>query len=128
DAIAENSKCRTDVGPRSAGTIDSRPAHGGMKRKEIERTTRNRRSVWTVATRPYKGAHFATFPPKLIEPCILAGCPVGGTVLDPFGGSGTTGEVAKQNGRDSILIELNPAYVTLAEKRTAQRGLFACQP
>jgi len=81
------------------------------------RETRNRRDVWTVATQPYKGAHFATFPPKLIEPCILAGCPVGGTVLDPFGGSGTTGMVANQHGRNAILCELNPAYVELAKKR-----------
>lgn len=84
--------------------------------------TRNKRSVWTVCTQPYKGAHFATFPPKLISPMILAGCPVGGTVLDPFGGSGTTGEVAAGNGRDAILIELNPAYVKLEHDRC---GLFA---
>ena len=84
---------------------------------------RNKRSVWTVATQPYKGAHFATFPPKLISPMILAGCPVGGTVLDPFGGSGTTGEVAERYGRNSILIELNPAYIELQKQRTAQMGL-----
>ncbi len=88
--------------------------------------TRNRRDVWTVPTAPYSGAHFATFPPALIRPCILAGCPQGGTVLDPFGGSGTTAEVAEEEGRNSVVIELNPAYVTLAEKRTAQQGLF-CQ-
>jgi DNA modification methylase len=68
--------------------------------------TRNKRSVWTVNTKPYKGAHFATFPSDLIRPCILAGCPKDGTVLDPFGGSGTTGEVAVSEGRKSILIEL----------------------
>jgi DNA modification methylase len=84
---------------------------------------RNKRSVWTVATQPYKEAHFATFPPKLISPMILAGCPVGGTVLDPFGGSGTTGEVAEALGRNSILIELNPAYIELQKQRTAQMGL-----
>jgi len=88
---------------------------------------RNKRSVWTVTTQPYKGAHFATFPPALIRPCILAGCPVTGTVLDPFGGSGTTGEVAEEEGRNSILIELNPEYVKLAKKRTAQMGLFTTQ-
>jgi site-specific DNA-methyltransferase (adenine-specific) len=86
--------------------------------------TRNRRSVWTVATRPYAEAHFATFPPDLIRPCILAGCPVGGTVLDPFGGSGTTGMVAEEEGRNSVLIELNPEYVKLARRRTAQMGLL----
>ena len=85
---------------------------------------RNRRSVWTVTTKPYKGAHFATFPPDLIRPCILAGCPQGGTVIDPFGGSGTTGEVCEEEGRNSILIELNPEYVKLAKRRTAQAGLF----
>ena len=79
--------------------------------------TRNRRSVWTVATKPYSGAHFATFPPKLIEPCILAGCPAGGTVLDPFGGSGTTAAVANEHGRNAVLCELNPAYAELARKR-----------
>lgn len=79
--------------------------------------TRNRRSVWTVATRPFKGAHFATFPPDLIEPCVLAGCPEGGVVLDPFGGAGTTGVVAKQQGRSAVLIELNPEYACMASER-----------
>lgn len=85
--------------------------------------TRNRRDVWTIATKPYKGAHFATFPPELVRPCILAGCKKGGTVLDPFGGSGTTAEVAERHGRNSILIELNPAYIELQKQRTAQMGL-----
>jgi DNA modification methylase len=80
--------------------------------------TRNKRTVWTVPTAPYSEAHFATFPPDLIKPCILAGCPAGGTVLDPFGGSGTTGTVALELGRKAILIELNPAYVELIEQRT----------
>lgn len=80
--------------------------------------TRNKRSVWTVPTAPYFEAHFATFPPDLIKPCILAGCPVGGTVLDPFGGSGTTGQVALELGRKAILIELNPKYIELAKTRT----------
>lgn len=83
------------------------------------RPKRNKRDVWTVTTKPFKGAHFATFPPDLIEPCILAGCPVGGVVLDPFAGSGTTGMVAKQHGRKFVLIELNEEYVRLCEKRTA---------
>ena len=95
-----------------------------MKDVGAEKATRNRRSVWTVATQPYSGAHFATYPPELIRPCILAGCPIGGTVLDPFGGSGTTGEVAEMEGRNSVLIELNTAYAELARKRTAQGGLF----
>lgn len=83
------------------------------------RPKRNKRDVWTVTTKPFKGAHFATFPPDLIEPCILAGCPVGGVVLDPFAGSGTTGMVAKQNNRDFILIELNADYVQICEERTS---------
>jgi len=86
-----------------------------------DRDTRNRRSVWNVATVPYKGAHFATFPPALIEPCVMAGCPVGGVILDPFTGSGTTGMVAIQQGRDFIGIELNPEYVKLAQKRIAEK-------
>lgn len=81
------------------------------------RATRNKRSVWTVSTRPFKGAHFATFPPDLIRPCVQAGCPVGGTVLDPFFGAGTTGLVARQEGREYIGIELNPAYAEMAQKR-----------
>jgi DNA modification methylase len=80
---------------------------------------RNRRSVWTVPTKPYKGAHFATFPPALIEPCILAGCPESGTVLDPFGGSGTTAGVAVGNGRNAVICELNPEYAGLITERVA---------
>lgn len=98
----------------------------GAGRKELRKggtpydgtgETRNRRSVWTVTTKPFKGAHFATFPPDLIEPCILAGCPPQGTVLDPFGGAGTTGLVAKQHGRNAILLELNPEYAAMARER-----------
>ena len=92
-----------------------------MKDIAAGKDKRNRRSVWTVTTKPYREAHFATFPPDLIQPCIRAGCPPGGTVLDPFGGSGTTGEVAASEGRKAILIELNPQYVKLAENRG---GLF----
>ncbi len=78
---------------------------------------RNRRSVWTVATQPFSDAHFATYPPALIEPCVLAGCPEGGVVLDPFGGAGTTGLVADRLRRDAVLIELNPEYAALARRR-----------
>lgn len=74
---------------------------------------RNRRSVWSVATKPYQGAHFAVFPSKLIEPCVLAGSPLDGVVLDPFGGSGTTADVALANGRRAVLCELNPEYVKI---------------
>src|SRR5690606_27605975 len=88
---------------------------------------RNRRSVWTVTTKPFKGAHFATFPPDLIEPCILAGCPEGGTVLDPFGGAGTTGLVATQAGRNAVLCEINPEYVEMARARIDAASLDACR-
>lgn len=84
------------------------------------RPKRNKRDVWTVTTKPYKGAHFATFPPDLIEPCILAGCPIGGTVLDPFAGSGTTGVVAKKTGRNFVGVELNPEYCDLATDRISR--------
>jgi len=80
---------------------------------------RNRRSVWSVATRPYKGAHFATFPPALIEPCILAGSPVGGVVLDPFGGSGTTAGGAVAHGRKAVICELNSEYGALVPDRVS---------
>lgn len=93
---------------------------------ELGDGTRNRRSVWTVATQPFSEAHFATYPPALIEPCILAGCPIGGTVLDPFFGAGTTGLVADRLQRDCIGIELNPEYAALAERRIrGEAGMFA---
>lgn len=78
---------------------------------------RNKRSVWSVATRPYPEAHFATFPPDLVRPCVRAGCPAGGVVLDPFFGSGTVGQVCIEEDRKYIGIELNPEYVVLAQKR-----------
>lgn len=78
---------------------------------------RNKRSVWTITTQPYKEAHFATFPPELPKQCILAGSPVGGLVLDPFSGAGTTALVAMQLGRHYVGIDLNPEYCKLAEKR-----------
>jgi DNA modification methylase len=84
---------------------------------------RNKRSVWTVNTKPYSGAHFAVFPTELIEPCILAGAPVGGIVLDPFMGSGTTAQVAQDLGRKYLGCELNPEYGKLQQKRLAQQSL-----
>ena len=89
------------------------------KGERADGETRNKRSVWTITTRPFKGAHFATFPPALIEPCILAGAPVGGVVLDPFGGAGTTAMVAAQHGRVGAMCELNPEYADMAERRIA---------
>ncbi|MFU3267075.1 DNA-methyltransferase [Pseudomonas aeruginosa] len=89
----------------------------------VEWTKRNLRSVWTVGSKPFKGAHFATFPPDLIRPCVLAGAPRGGLVLDPFGGAGTTALVAMQEGRRSVLLELNPEYASIARHRLASAWL-----
>lgn len=112
---------RTGTGVGWGTTSKTMPGDGRQRDRvvsaESERSTRNKRSVWTVTTKPYKGAHFATFPPDLIEPCIKAGCPEGGVVLDPFGGSGTTGLVATQLSRNALLCELNPRYVELAIDR-----------
>lgn len=86
--------------------------------QECKKLTRNRRDVWNLSTNSYRmDGHFAMFPERLVEPCILAGCPVGGVVLDPFLGSGTTGAVAKRLGRQYIGIDLNPAYCRAAEDR-----------
>jgi site-specific DNA-methyltransferase (cytosine-N4-specific) len=93
-----------------------------MSKKEQQSLGANKRSVWEVATKPYKGAHFAVFPEELITPCILAGCPRDGFVLDPFMGSGTTAMVALQNGRGFYGCELNAEYAKLQGDRL---GLFA---
>jgi DNA modification methylase len=86
---------------------------------------RNRRSVWSVNTKPFKGAHFAVYPTELVEPCVLAGSQPNDTVLDIFSGSGTTGVVSLQNGRNYIGIELNPEYALISEKRlTEEAGLY----
>ena len=90
---------------------------GGKYEDGAVPTVRNKRDVWQINPFPYKGGHFAAFPPKLVETCLLAGCPQDGIVLDPFLGSGTTAAVAKQMGRHYIGIELNPDYCTLAEQR-----------
>ena len=94
----------------------------GTKRGDVGNTfvdtgKRNKRSVWTVTTKPFRGAHFATFPKDLIEPCVLAGCPVGGTVFDPFTGSGTTAIVSLKHNRNFIGTELNEDYIKIAEDR-----------
>jgi DNA modification methylase len=101
----------------------------GTLRQDIGRDfvddgTRNKRSVWTVTTKPYSGAHFATFPPDLIEPCILAGAPEGGIVLDPFMGSGTTAHTALRAGRKYVGCELNLEYIKLANERLKQGFLL----
>lgn len=94
-----------------------------LSREEQIALGSNKRSVWTVGTKPFKGSHFATFPPDLIRPCILAGSRQGDTVLDPFGGSGTVGQVCKEQGRESILIELNAEYLPLIQRRLATAAL-----
>lgn len=114
----EGSKREQAIPGHSLGT--HRP---GREESAYPLDTRNKRSVWTVPTQGFKSAHFATFPPELIRPCILAGAPRGGVVLDPFGGAGTTAVVAMQEGRKSILCELNPEYAAMAERRIAAAWL-----
>ena len=116
-------RSRKDWNPSYAGggsRVDGHNGYFDRNGNPLCGVMANKKSVWTVTTKPYKDAHFATYPPELITPCILAGCPVGGTVLDPFGGSGTTGAVAIENGRSAVLIELNPNYVELINKRLSQ--------
>lgn len=118
EAVRENIDAPPDVRKR-ASTFKKQGTVGGhhVGAETLEIIGRNRRSVWTVATQPYSGAHFATFPPKLIEPCILAGSKRGDIVLDPFGGSGTTAAVALDHGRDAILCELSEEYAALVPER-----------
>lgn len=128
-AIQEDSVCVSD--PRfGKGHIDYNGKRDG-KDGEGQRAfvsisdKRNKRDVWSINVKPCKEAHFATYPFELVKPCILAGCPEGGVVLDPFMGSGTTAIVAKSLYRDYIGIELNPAYVEIAERRLADKfGMF----
>jgi site-specific DNA-methyltransferase (adenine-specific) len=126
EAVSEAAVYAGSTGCFAGAKNASRAAAKGRKPSGNERPdagrvtvadTRNRRSVWTVTTKPYSGAHFAVMPADLVEPCIKAGCPEGGTVLDPFAGSGTTLAVAAELGRNAIGCELNPAYIELAEKR-----------
>jgi DNA modification methylase len=86
--------------------------------------TRNRRSVWTINLEPFRGAHFSTFPSRLVKQCIKTGSPEGGTVLDPFGGSGTVGLVAATLGRNAVLIELHPSYSTMIKYRLSSIGIL----
>ena len=129
EAIKEPSsnlgKTEIRFGGNKYGDSDD-PKHATKSGNEYTDTgKRNKRDVWTVTTRPFKGAHFATFPPALIEPCILAGCPKGGTVLDPFFGAGTTGLVAQRHNRKWIGCELNPEYAAIAQTRIeAESNLF----
>ena len=97
-------------------TINRCREHGTIT-DEMINPRRNKRDVWVINTVPYKGGHYAAYPPKLVETCLLAGCPEDGVVLDPFFGSGTTGMVARRMGRHYIGIELNPDYTELARAR-----------
>ena len=125
DAIREpHSRDWTGCGGNIAGSGEHKRNDGYSDPKDTHPKAcvpnlqgRNKRTVWTVTTKPFKGAHFAVFPPDLIRPCVLAGCPPDGTVLDPFFGAGTTGLVAKQEGRGYIGIELNPEYAEMARER-----------
>lgn len=111
----------TPAGTKGAKGSAERAAMKGVNSRppeyKIYDGMRQPRSVWSIATKPFKGAHFATFPPDLIRPCILAGCPPRGTVLDPFSGSGTTLDVARSLGRNGIGVELNPEYVSISVGR-----------
>lgn len=117
-AIAEEA---TGLPPGNVRPVSTAIEAHGRTRANLHsigaRDTRNARTVWPIATQPYRGAHFATMPPALAERCIKAGTKRGDMVLDPFGGAGTTGLVADRLGRDATLIELNPIYAALARER-----------
>jgi DNA modification methylase len=120
-ALVGDCGSKFDSGKTSAKNI--RPVGKGER---VDDGLRNARNVWTIATQPYSGAHFATMPPDLAERCIKAGTKPGDMVLDPFGGAGTTGLVADRLNRHATLIELNPAYRALAADRiTDDAPLFA---
>lgn len=107
------------LGHISHTTLDQTPRGEGrlLRNYEPDLSPLVPPEVWSIATAPFSEAHFATFPPALVVPCLLAGCPVGGTVLDPFGGAGTTGLVADRMQRSAVLIELNPEYAAIAQRR-----------
>ena len=129
DAIRE--PCTSKGGGASFGKqkhdVTGTRAQSRRLRSAAERSHplgRNKRSVWSIPTKSFHGAHFAVMPPELVRPCIRAGCPQGGVVLDPFAGSGTTAIVAEQEGRNAILIELNPAYIILQQQHLAVRSVL----
>jgi site-specific DNA-methyltransferase (adenine-specific) len=120
-SIEEPSKYAGDVKDYTAGTQKNvgnvSKAPGSVARKIVVRDTRRKRSVWSISPQPSRTMHFACFPADLITPCILAGCPPDGTILDPFGGSGTTGLVARKHGRRATLIEINQDSISIARNR-----------
>ena len=99
-----------------------------MPKAEQQSGGANLRDVWNIYAQPYRDAHFATFPEELVQRCVLAGCPEGGTVLDPFHGSGTVGLVARKLDRHFIGVELNPEYVAMADARIANDGIAGTRP
>ena len=120
DADAVREPARTPwhgVGGFRNGNLDNNWGPKEYRNDDCEKAGRNRRTVWTIPSQPFKGAHFATFPEKLVEPCILAGCPEGGLVLDPFSGAATVGVVCQRLGRRFVGIELNPAYIRMSRQR-----------
>ena len=122
DAVKEPANYANDPRAGRGRLISENRKRTGVKGEGAEsfvsiKSHRNKRDVWTITPRPFKGAHFATFPPDLVEPCVLAGSRPGGLVYDPFGGSGTTALVALQHGRRAVLSELNPVYVEIAKGR-----------
>jgi DNA modification methylase len=124
EAIKEPATCDRLRGPAVHPCKDTNGNAGLARRDSLG--VRNRRDVWTIPTKGFSKAHFAVFPDALVEPCIKAGCPKGGTVLDPFAGSGTTGLAASRLGRNAELIELNPEYAEMARERIKQdAGMFA---
>jgi len=125
EAIQEPETCGRVRGGALHGDQVSTNGNGGLARRKGN-GMRNRRSVWPITSEPFGGAHFAPFPPALVEPCILAGSPAGGEVLDPFGGAGTTGMVADRLGRNATLVELNPEYAEIMRRRLeGDGGMFS---
>lgn len=115
--IYTNNRAFENSAENSKATVGNQPNESNLRLK---------RTVWIIPTKGFSEAHFATFPPDLISPCIMAGCPVGGVVLDPFGGAGTTALVAEHQQKSAILIELNPEYADMARRRISEdNGLFA---
>ena len=115
--VSKGNKYNVTVPGQNQPQKINRPREKGAYADELISPVRSRRNVWQINNVGYHGGHFAAFPPKLAETCILAGCPIGGIVLDPFFGSGTTGMVAKRLNRRYIGIELNPDYCELAKQR-----------
>jgi DNA modification methylase len=118
DAIREPQETLGETHNGKSGYREGHPSKGGITERSLHPFGRNKRTVWTIATQPFSEAHFATFPEEIPKLCILAGSKLGDTILDPFAGSGTVGQVALELGRRAILIELNPAYIELAQDRT----------